>query len=398
MLPDGRVQRVRYTVEGPYGGFKAVVSYEGKTKIAKPEKPRPPRPKNIFPAIRIRKPTYERAALRAVDPAPTYTLSTPGPGPSPESTLTPQFSNPRPTVVQFERKSEPKWKRYSYRTLPDEIPDDGPIERASPGPSSALPLTVEGGPVANEEKTAVDSPALKTAAPPPTPYNFSYGPPGFQDPPPSRTSSHFDQDPPLNAVRRFTYRPVDEEVEEIEEEEEEEDADSYYDDDHEGTNDIQVDDYREVLEPVVGGVPSTSSPNLHPRDPEVGTLHYSLSSPYPPLHHSYVLQDHLYPLPSVKRYSYKELPDEDGYEEGADAIADAEGDGAGVPGEILDEGDGAESRDKVGGTGDGAESEEETRVSRRDERKEMNNDNIQMTIPEDLVLPESEVWGYRYLP
>ena len=395
MLPDGRVQRVRYTVEGPYGGFKAVVSYEGKTKIAKPEKPRPSRPKNIFPAIRVRKPTYERASHRSVDPTPTYAVSTPGP--SPESTLTPQFSHPRPTVVKFERESEPKWKRYSYRTLPDKIPDARPSERGGRDPSSALPRSTEEGPVVNEEKTADDSPALKTAAPPPTPFNFSYGPPGFQDPPPSRTSSNFDQDPPLNAVRRFTYRPVDAEVEDIEEEEVE-DGDTYYEDDQEGTNDIQVDDYREVLEPVVGGVPSTSSPTLHTRDPEVATLHYSLSSPYPPLHHSYVLQDHLYPLPSVKRYSYKEVPDEDGEEEEADAIADAEEDGADVPVEILDEGDGAESRDKVGGTGAGTKSEEETRVSRREERNEMNNDNIQMTIPEDLVLPESEVWGYRYLP
>ena len=33
MLPDGRVQRVKYSVEGPYGGFKAQVSYEGEAKI-----------------------------------------------------------------------------------------------------------------------------------------------------------------------------------------------------------------------------------------------------------------------------------------------------------------------------------------------------------------------------
>ena len=403
MLPDGRVQRVRYSVEGPHGGFKAVVSYEGKTKIPKPRRPRPQRPNNKSPTVRVKNPSYD-SALKTVGSVPTYAGSTPGP--SLASALTPQFSHPRPTIVKFQQESEPKLMRYSYKTLPEKYP-----EPAATRPSSGLSPTLKGRERKTEKTTANELLESRTATPPPTPHSFSFShrPPGFQDRLPPRTSSNYHQNPPPDVPRRFTYRPVEAEEDEEGQEDEEEDDDDNFDDGNERTKNIHV-DHLEVVQPFVVGAPSTSSPRLHPppkepfRDSAEKTLspnsplHYSLSSsPYPPLHHPYVFQDQLYPLPSVKRYTFKKVPDEDEGEEEADV--DAEDDGAEVSEESLEESNETETGDKVDRIGYATGTDEPDPDKTQEKSNEMDNDSIQMmTIHENLVLPESEIWGYRYLP
>lgn len=392
MLPDGRVQRVRYTVEGPYGGFKAEVSYEGKTKIPKSGRPHPHRP------VRLKQPSYERGALRTVDSVPTYAGSTPRP--SLVSTLNPQFLHPKLIVLKFQQKNEPKLRKYSYKTLSGKYPSPAP---AVLGPSSGLSPTVKGRPETSEEGTA-NTPGSRTAmaTPQPTPYTLTYFPPpnNFQDPLPPRASSNYYQNPSPDVVRRFTYRP-------LEAEEEKEEGNN--DDGNERTNNIHG-DHLEVVQPSVVGAPPTSPPRLHPppkksfRNSEIKTLsplHYSLSSPYPPLHHPYALQDHLYPLPSVKRYTFKEVPDDEDEEEEADV--DIEDDGTELPEESFEGNNETELEDKVNRIGAATKTADEpdpdeTQVSREEKSEEKLNDDVQMTNFEDLELPESEVWGYRYLP
>ena len=396
MLPDGRVQRVRYSVDGPYGGFKAEVSYEGKTKIPKPKpkRTRPQRPKNIFPAVREKKPGYERVDLRAIDSVPTFARSTPSP--LLISTLTPQFSHRRPTFIKFQEGREPKRKKYSYKTLPEKHPETLPAAPAGPRiPSQAqISPNFEDGPLTSEKTTANESPESKTATPPPppTPYTFSYGPPGFQEPPPPRASSTYYQNPPPDVVRRFSYRPV--------ESEEEEGGDN--EEGSEVTENIHGD--QEVVDD-----PPTSSPETHAhptpkepfRDSEIKTLsplHYSLSPPYPPLHHPYLLQDPLYPLPSVKRYTFKEIPDEDEGEDEADV--DTEDDGAEAPEESFEENNESEFgyKDKLIDSATVTAGEPNpaiSQVSREERSREEGNDNIRMTSFVNQELPESEIWGYR---
>ena len=466
MLPDGRVQRVRYTVEGPDGGFKAVVSYEGKTRLAEPKTPRPQRPKNMFPAVRkgfqkpensadviygsplrVKKPSFGRAALRTLHSHPTYAGSTPGP------TLAPQFSQPQPKVVKFQRESEPKWKRYSYKTLPDPLPsvkryffekvseeNEVPPEPAGLVPSSGVTPTLRGRQLTTEKTSRNDSSELRNEVPPPTPFASAYGPPGFQDPLPRRTFSNYRKNPPPGVVRRLKYRPLEAEEDDThdrEEAEEEEDEEEGFDDDYDEGDDDNNEtsnkipsDHLEVRRPLAMGASSTPPRRSHPsqkepfRDSEIITLspsHYSLSSPYyRPLHHPYALNDQLYPLPSVRRYSFREVPNEDESEgevpnedmsEGEvpnedkdDTLAgvDTEDDGAEQVPVLSGEEKEADLVYKVKRIGDAAAEPDEldpdeTRESRT-ERKEIDNDNIHMTISEDLVLPESEIWGYRYLP
>ena len=240
------------------------------------------------------------------------------------------------------------------------------------------------------------------ATPQPTPYTLTYFPPpnNFQDPLPPRASSNYYQNPSPDVVRRFTYRP-------LEAEEEKEEGNN--DDGNERTNNIHG-DHLEVVQPSVVGAPPTSPPRLHPppkksfRNSEIKTLsplHYSLSSPYPPLHHPYALQDHLYPLPSVKRYTFKEVPDDEDEEEEADV--DIEDDGTELPEESFEGNNETELEDKVNRIGAATKTADEpdpdeTQVSREEKSEEKLNDDVQMTNFEDLELPESEVWGYRYLP
>merc|ERR1712141_619501 len=91
-LPDGRVQRVTYSVDG-YGGYKAEVTYEGEPKY-EPYEPKPYVPK----------------------PKPSYPVQ-------PYS----QASETRPAYVQTAAPAPKAIRKYSYRTV-------SPTTTAAPPP------------------------------------------------------------------------------------------------------------------------------------------------------------------------------------------------------------------------------------------------------------------------
>ena len=196
---------------------------------------------------------------------------------------------------------------------------------------------------------------------------------------------------PLSSVKRYTYRPIEEEKEE----EEKDNINKIPEDD-------DTDNSLEVVTPFALGA-TIPSPQMRPlqvlphkeqfRESEVKALPpsaYSLSSRHPPLHHPYVLQDHSEPLSSVKRYTYKEVSDDE-VEAEKDADEDNDVDEESV---VKSE---TEFEHEANTIADNFSDNVESPTPHQGKIKAANGDDPRFMFG-DVEFPESDLWGYRYIP